>query len=88
MCTQLPYRADDDQQIERKRHIGNDNVVIIFRQFDAAFDPKDFIVSHQIKVYVVVSQLSADFTGEDISKLKVRLDVYYRGVQETFLYVD
>lgn len=31
VSTYIPYYSKDQQQVERKRHIGNDVVVIIFR---------------------------------------------------------
>jgi RAP1 GTPase activating protein 1 len=34
----LPFKKTDVQQLERKRHIGNDIVVIIFQESDMPFD--------------------------------------------------
>lgn len=36
----LPFNPLDPQQLERKRHIGNDVVVIIFKEGNQKFDPK------------------------------------------------
>ena len=40
----IPHSPGDDQQVERKRHIGNDVVVIVFRdaQCTTPFDPSLF----------------------------------------------
>ena len=32
VSTFIPYTEDDDQQLGRKRHLGNDIVVIIFQE--------------------------------------------------------
>lgn len=39
----LPFSKADQQQIERKRHIGNDVVVIIFLESGGNFDPNSFV---------------------------------------------
>lgn len=35
----LPYQAHDPQRVERKRHLGNDVVLIIFNESNSPFDP-------------------------------------------------
>jgi RAP1 GTPase activating protein 1 len=39
VSTLLPYNAKDKQQLERKRHLGNDVVVIVFKDSDEPFAP-------------------------------------------------
>lgn len=39
VSTMLPYNAEDLQQLERKRHLGNDIVVIIFKEGDTLYAP-------------------------------------------------
>jgi hypothetical protein len=40
VSTLLPFFPKDDQQVERKRHLGNDVCVIIFKDSAATpFDP-------------------------------------------------
>ena len=39
VSTLIPYYPKDEQQVERKRHIGNDIVVIIFKEGNTPFDP-------------------------------------------------
>eukprot|EP01114_Cavostelium_apophysatum_P020821 TRINITY_DN7085_c0_g1_i1.p1 TRINITY_DN7085_c0_g1~~TRINITY_DN7085_c0_g1_i1.p1 ORF type:complete len:1111 (-),score=277.32 TRINITY_DN7085_c0_g1_i1:60-3392(-) len=39
VSTLLPYQPDDKQRVERKRHLGNDIVMIIFKSDDTPFDP-------------------------------------------------
>ncbi|KAL0225554.1 hypothetical protein RCL1_003466 [Eukaryota sp. TZLM3-RCL] len=50
----LPYSSTDKQQIARKRHVGNDNVVVVFLEDqDSAFDPS-VLISQQNQVVIVV----------------------------------
>jgi RAP1 GTPase activating protein 1 len=39
VSTELPFTEGDPQQIERKRHLGNDIVVIVFQEGDTPFNP-------------------------------------------------
>eukprot|EP00727_Mastigamoeba_balamuthi_P003638 m51a1_g13271 hypothetical protein (491) ;mRNA; r:392-2534 len=59
VATLLPYQPDDLQKVERKRHIGNDVCVIVFRDAPAAaaedrFHPK-ILTSHFNHSFFVVS---------------------------------
>jgi len=62
--TYLPFSANDPQQIERKRHIGNDVVVVIFREGNASapFSPAS-IQSQFNHVFVVVSPVEDGCDG-------------------------
>ena len=59
VATMLPFRAEDQQQLERKRHIGNDIVIIIFQDNATPFDITS-IPSHQNHV---VALIHPDGTG-------------------------
>ncbi|KAJ1340459.1 hypothetical protein BSLG_004906 [Batrachochytrium salamandrivorans] len=50
----LPHRPDDKQQLERKRHIGNDIVIIVFQDGKDTFDLCS-IASHQNHVVALVT---------------------------------
>ena len=39
VSTCLPYYENDKQQLERKRHLGNDICVIIFKDGDTPYSP-------------------------------------------------
>ena len=41
VSTMLPFTPDNPQQVERKRHIGNDIVIIVFQDWDekSSFSP-------------------------------------------------
>ncbi|XP_060521580.1 rap1 GTPase-activating protein 1 isoform X2 [Cylas formicarius] len=53
VSTLLPYRDNDPQQLQRKRHIGNDIVAIIFQEENTPFSP-DMIASHFLHAFIVV----------------------------------
>ncbi|XP_013862052.1 GTPase-activating Rap/Ran-GAP domain-like protein 3 isoform X4 [Austrofundulus limnaeus] len=56
VSTMLPYSKDNKQQVERKRHIGNDIVTIVFQEGDEAsssFKPS-MIRSHFTHIFALV----------------------------------
>ncbi|KAM9343282.1 rap1 GTPase-activating protein 1-like isoform 6-T6 [Pholidichthys leucotaenia] len=53
VSTKLPYTEGDTQQLQRKRHIGNDIVAIIFQEENTPFVP-DMIASNFLHAYVTV----------------------------------
>uniref|UniRef100_A0A674EYE4 RAP1 GTPase activating protein n=1 Tax=Salmo trutta TaxID=8032 RepID=A0A674EYE4_SALTR len=53
VSTKLPYTEGDSQQLQRKRHIGNDIVAILFQEENTPFVP-DMIASNFLHAYVVV----------------------------------
>jgi hypothetical protein len=55
VSTLLPFSKEDPQQIQRKRHIGNDIVSVIFVDGVAPFNPKT-IKSQFLHVWIVVRQ--------------------------------
>ncbi|KAJ9597843.1 hypothetical protein L9F63_011338, partial [Diploptera punctata] len=56
VSTLLPYRDSDPQQLQRKRHIGNDIVAIVFQESNTPFSP-DMIASHFLHAFIVVQVL-------------------------------
>jgi RAP1 GTPase activating protein 1 len=52
----LPFQEEDAQRLERKRHIGNDIVCLVFLEGKTPFDP-NCIASKFIHIYVVVRPL-------------------------------
>ncbi|XP_065482893.1 rap1 GTPase-activating protein 1-like isoform X1 [Caloenas nicobarica] len=79
VSTKLPFTEGDSQQLQRKRHIGNDIVAIIFQDESTPFVP-DMIASNFLHAYVVV-QLTHDVTGDTFYKVSVtaRDDVPFFG---------
>ncbi|KAI9354879.1 hypothetical protein DFJ73DRAFT_297553, partial [Zopfochytrium polystomum] len=69
VSTLLPFAKDDEQQIQRKRHIGNDIVCILFLDGDMQFDPSS-IRSQFLHVFIAVQPRSTS-TGEDAYKVNV-----------------
>eukprot|EP01106_Pelomyxa_sp_JSP_P013592 TRINITY_DN410_c0_g1_i1.p1 TRINITY_DN410_c0_g1~~TRINITY_DN410_c0_g1_i1.p1 ORF type:complete len:270 (+),score=56.73 TRINITY_DN410_c0_g1_i1:72-881(+) len=53
VSTMLPYMKGAEQQVERKRHIGNDIVVIVFQEGNTPFDPA-CIKSNFNNVFILV----------------------------------
>ncbi|XP_058619425.1 rap1 GTPase-activating protein 1 isoform X4 [Onychostoma macrolepis] len=53
VSTKLPFTEGDTQQLQRKRHIGNDIVAIVFQDENTPFVP-DMIASNFLHAYVVV----------------------------------
>ncbi|KAG5682141.1 hypothetical protein PVAND_011515 [Polypedilum vanderplanki] len=54
VSTQLPYEKHDPQKLQRKRHIGNDIVCVVFLEADnTAFSPA-CIKSHFLHTFIVV----------------------------------
>ncbi len=53
VSTLLPYSKSERQQLERKRHIGNDIVTIVFQEENTPFHPS-MIKSNFLHVFLVV----------------------------------
>ncbi|KAL0243013.1 hypothetical protein GEMRC1_005576 [Eukaryota sp. GEM-RC1] len=50
----LPFSESDEQQIARKRHVGNDGVVIVFlNDRDSTFDPS-LLISQQNQIVITI----------------------------------
>ncbi|XP_062827825.1 rap1 GTPase-activating protein 1 isoform X2 [Anolis carolinensis] len=79
VSTMLPFTEGDAQQLQRKRHIGNDIVAIVFQDENTPFVP-DMIASNFLHSYVVV-QLHHNALGETMYKVSVtaRDDVPFFG---------
>ncbi|XP_074965111.1 rap1 GTPase-activating protein 1-like isoform X12 [Phalacrocorax aristotelis] len=79
VSTKLPFTEGDSQQLQRKRHIGNDIVAIIFQDESTPFVP-DMIASNFLHAYVVV-QLTHGTSGDTLYKVSVtaRDDVPFFG---------
>ncbi|KAG7253087.1 hypothetical protein CRUP_000781, partial [Coryphaenoides rupestris] len=79
VSTKLPYTEGDAQQLQRKRHIGNDIVAIVFQEENTPFVP-DMIASNFLHAYVVVQALNA-CSGNVLYKVSVtaRDDVPFFG---------
>ncbi|XP_069098989.1 rap1 GTPase-activating protein 1-like isoform X2 [Pleurodeles waltl] len=69
VSTKLPYTEGDVQQLQRKRHIGNDIVTIVFQDENTPFVP-DMIASNFIHCYIVVQAVHG-FQGGTAYKVSV-----------------
>lgn len=72
VSTQLPYERHDPQKLQRKRHIGNDIVCVVFLEADnTAFSPA-CIKSHFLHTFILVRIDMASF-----SSLTIYLELLY-----------
>ncbi|EFA75957.1 hypothetical protein PPL_10533 [Heterostelium album PN500] len=78
VATMLPYSHLDTQQVEKKRHIGNDIVVIIFKEGDKPFNP-NIIQSDFNHVFIVVSVDKSNMSRGGAKRYKLSV-VYKDGV--------
>ncbi|XP_072909407.1 rap1 GTPase-activating protein 2-like isoform X3 [Hemitrygon akajei] len=69
VSTKLPFTEGDTQQLQRKRHIGNDIVALVFQEENTPFVP-DMIASNFLHAYIVV-QLEASSPSETTYKVSV-----------------
>jgi len=71
VSTLLPFQVEDKQRVERKRHIGNDIVVVIFKEGDQVIDPLIF-TSQFNHVFAVVQKEEGNYRMSFVSKPGVR----------------
>lgn len=79
VSTLLPYSESDKQQLQRKRHIGNDIVAVVFQEANTPFSP-EIIASHFLHAYIVVQPINpcSPDTSYRVS-VTARSDVPYFG---------
>eukprot|EP01117_Protostelium_nocturnum_P000175 TRINITY_DN1024_c0_g1_i1.p1 TRINITY_DN1024_c0_g1~~TRINITY_DN1024_c0_g1_i1.p1 ORF type:complete len:915 (-),score=339.98 TRINITY_DN1024_c0_g1_i1:161-2905(-) len=72
VSTLLPYQPDDLQRVERKRHLGNDVVVLIYKEGDGVFIPSN-LKSHFNHSFLVVQKgKNGLYRVEIVNKPEVR----------------
>jgi len=59
VSTLLPHSRTDTQQLEKKRHIGNDKVAIIFQDSDTPFSPS-MIKSKLLHVFLIIQPVKVN----------------------------
>jgi RAP1 GTPase activating protein 1 len=69
VSTLLPHSKSERQQLERKRHIGNDIVAIVFQEAETIFNP-ECLTSQFLHVYLVVTPLDNDGTQYKVSVIQ------------------
>ncbi|XP_067864432.1 rap1 GTPase-activating protein 2-like isoform X2 [Heptranchias perlo] len=69
VSTKLPFTEGDTQQLQRKRHIGNDIVALVFQEENTPFVP-DMIASNFLHAYIVV-QVETPCTDKTTYKVSV-----------------
>jgi RAP1 GTPase activating protein 1 len=80
VATLLPFSETDAQQLQRKRHIGNDIVSLVFQEGPTPFTP-DMVTSHFLHAYIVVQPVGEPGGGGERYRVSVtaRADVPYFG---------
>ncbi|XP_039289519.1 rap1 GTPase-activating protein 1 [Nilaparvata lugens] len=79
VSTLLPYTDNDPQQLQRKRHIGNDIVAVVFQESNTPFSP-DMIASHFLHAYIVVQAIEPNTPNTRYEiKVTARDDVPFFG---------
>merc|ERR1719445_2863269 len=68
VATLLPFSETDSQQLQRKRHIGNDIVSVVFQEGNTPFSP-DMVTSHFLHAYIVVQPEPEE--GPDVYRVSV-----------------
>jgi Rap/ran-GAP len=68
----LPYVAFDEQQIERKRHLGNDVINIIYLDGDIEFDPTT-IKTQFTHIFIVVKEETFTVMGVPVEGYRIAL---------------
>jgi RAP1 GTPase activating protein 1 len=70
VATLLPFKASDNQQLEKKRHIGNDLVIIIFHEGKQPFDMAS-IPSQQNHMAVIVTPEPNGYRHDTLTKIAI-----------------
>lgn len=70
VSTLLPFSKSDQQQLERKRHIGNDIVAIVFQEDNTPFAP-DMIASNFLHTFIVVQRFNEPNEGKEKYRVSV-----------------
>uniref|UniRef100_A0A8C5D885 Rap1 GTPase-activating protein 2-like n=1 Tax=Gouania willdenowi TaxID=441366 RepID=A0A8C5D885_GOUWI len=63
VSTKLPFTESDPQQLQRKRHIGNDIVAVVFQEGQTPFF-SDLVKSHFLHCFLVVRRIQREEDGE------------------------
>ncbi|XP_063054275.1 rap1 GTPase-activating protein 2 isoform X2 [Engraulis encrasicolus] len=64
VATKLPFTNGDAQQLQRKRHIGNDIVALVYQEGNTPFIP-DVISSHFLHAFITVRRVKRAPDGEE-----------------------
>ncbi|XP_066570651.1 rap1 GTPase-activating protein 2 [Amia ocellicauda] len=74
VATKLPFTEGDCQQLQRKRHIGNDIVSLVYQAGHTPFLP-DIISSHFLHTFIVVRRVEGEREGAYQVSITAREDV-------------
>ncbi|KAI1885812.1 hypothetical protein AGOR_G00207640 [Albula goreensis] len=77
VATKLPYTEGDTQQLQRKRHIGNDIVALVYQEGPAPFI-SDIISSHFLHCFIVVRRVPRGGGSEETKGAAFQVSVTAR----------
>ncbi|XP_064165834.1 rap1 GTPase-activating protein 2 isoform X1 [Anguilla rostrata] len=77
VATKLPFTEGDTQQLQRKRHIGNDIVALVYQEGPAPFI-SDIISSHFLHCFIVVRRMLKGSRGEEAKGATFQVSVTAR----------
>ncbi|KAG5856297.1 hypothetical protein ANANG_G00006520 [Anguilla anguilla] len=77
VATKLPFTEGDTQQLQRKRHIGNDIVALVYQEGPAPFI-SDIISSHFLHCFIVVRRMPKGSRGEEAKGATFQVSVTAR----------
>ncbi|KAM9782519.1 rap1 GTPase-activating protein 2 [Neosynchiropus ocellatus] len=83
VATKLPFTDGDPQQLQRKRHIGNDIVALVFQEGPTPF-LCDVIKSHFLHCFLVVQRCRREDSGEAAYQVCFTVSVTAREDVPTF----
>uniref|UniRef100_A0A3B4U8Y4 Si:ch1073-90m23.1 n=1 Tax=Seriola dumerili TaxID=41447 RepID=A0A3B4U8Y4_SERDU len=85
VATKLPFTEGDQQQLQRKRHIGNDIVALVYQEGQTPF-LSDVIKSHFLHCFVVVRRIQrGEETGGAAYQVSKKTEYKWRPVFESLL---
>ncbi|KAJ8392878.1 hypothetical protein AAFF_G00070820 [Aldrovandia affinis] len=77
VATKLPFTEGDTQQLQRKRHIGNDIVALVYQEGPAPFI-SDIISSHFLHCFIVVRRVPRGNEGEEANGAAFQVSITAR----------
>ncbi|KAI0987925.1 hypothetical protein GJ496_009944 [Pomphorhynchus laevis] len=78
VCTMLPLTPGDHQQLQRKRHIGNDIVMVVFQDCDSVTFSPDMLQSNFIHCIIVVQPKVKCILGKNTKETEYKVSVLRR----------
>ncbi|KAI8903148.1 hypothetical protein EDD86DRAFT_182723, partial [Gorgonomyces haynaldii] len=72
VSTMIPFTPGDTQQVARKKHLGNDIVMIVYLDGDVEFDPTSIRTQFTL-VFIVIKEESIFVDGKQVDGYRIAL---------------